>query len=200
MDWSIQSHPLRCFTTHAVVAVQVREIAATAQHGCGVTRGSRSGNNRLKVIAHPTEALEVLIHQVLGFASAHVELLAQSKRRQTISQAIGHGFDLATHLSIYLRIRHPEHLRGHRGVQVFPANESRDKPLVAGQVRHDPHFDLGIVSRHERLKTWTHDETTPNATTLSSSYRNILEIGIGGRQTTRGGNGLHIGRANSIIS
>jgi hypothetical protein len=125
----------------------------------------------VQVVADPAEAFEVLVHEGLGLAGRDPQLAGQPEGRQAVGQAVGHRLDLAAHLRGHIGRLDPEHPRPDEAVQVLPRAEGLDEPVVAGQVRHDPHLDLAVVRRHERLE--------PGPTTNISRIRPPSSVRIG---------------------
>ena len=62
---------------------------------------------------------------------------------------------------------------------------------VAGQVRHDAQFDLGIV-RGDQHVARRRDESLPDAPALGRADRDVLQVRIGRREPAGGRDGLVI--------
>jgi hypothetical protein len=88
--------------------------------------------------------------------------------------------------------RDPEHLGGGRLVDVLALGEGGQQPLVTGEVGHDAQLDLGVVRRHQ-LVTGARNEGLPDAAPLFVAYRDVLQVGIGGREPTGRRHRLMIG-------
>lgn len=64
-------------------------------------------------------------------------------------------------------------------MEVFAVTESLDEPLVAGQVRHDAHLDLGVVGREKRLEAFTRVEGAADLAAGLGARRNVLQVRVG---------------------
>ena len=56
------------------------------------------------------------------------------------------------------------------------------RPVVLGQVRHDPHLDLAVVGGQQRLVALADDERRADAAALVGADRDVLQVGV--RATT----------------
>ncbi len=88
--------------------------------------------------------------------------------------------------------REIENLGRSGGVHVEVVAECPEKPLVAGQVRHDAQFDLRIVGGQQHVAIRRH-ECLANLAALGRADRDVLQVRIGRRQAPGGGNRLVIG-------
>ena len=70
-------------------------------------------------------------------------------------------------------------------MQVLSGRECIDERTVPGEVRHDPHLDLRVVDRHQRLEARTHDEGLADLAAFLGADRDVLQVGILARQPTR---------------
>ncbi len=75
-------------------------------------------------------------------------------------------------------------------MQVLAGVERFDEAFVAGQVRHDPHLDLAVVGGHQLGIAVSDHEAVPDASTRLGADRDVLKVGLGGRQPPGGGDGL----------
>ena len=82
-----------------------------------------------------------------------------------------------------------EYLGGRCGMDVEILAECTDQSLVAGQMRHDPQLDLGIVSGQQHM-TVGRNEGLSYLPSLRGTDRDVLQVGIGRRQPARRGDGL----------
>ena len=95
--------------------------------------------------------------------------------------------------------RDPEDLGPDEAVQVLARAERLDEPLVAGEVRHDPHLDLRVVGRHQRLEAVADDEELADAPALLGADRDVLQVGVGGAEPPGRGDGLQVGRVDAAV-
>ena len=79
-------------------------------------------------------------------------------------------------------------------MQVLPGGEGLDEPLVAGQVRHDPHLDLAVVRAHQALErpggVGADDEAAADPAALLGADRDVLQVGVGRAEPPGRGDGL----------
>ena len=64
-------------------------------------------------------------------------------------------------------------------MQVLPRRERLDQALVPGEVGHDPHLDLAVVRRHQRLVALADDERLPDPPALGGADRDVLQVRVG---------------------
>src|SRR5699024_3477917 len=67
LDGGVQRRSLRHFPALAVIGGEVGQVAAPAQEGFGVPGRPGLVDDLLQVVTHPTEAGEVVFHEVAGF-------------------------------------------------------------------------------------------------------------------------------------
>ena len=84
-------------------------------------------------------------------------------------------------------------------VQVLARPERLDQPVVAGQVRHDPHLDLAVVGGHQRLVAVADDERLADPAALLGADRDVLQVGVGGGQPPGRRDGLDVGRVDPAV-
>ena len=140
--------------------------------------------------AHPAVLLEIGIDEALGFLSVNAELLRQSERRQPIDDAEVYRLGAAAMLRIDHQRRHSEHLRGGEGVNVLAGSVGLDQQLVAGEVRQQTQFDLRVVGGQQHVPGLGDEGSADFAAKLGAN-RNILQVGIHGREPS-GGRAGHV--------
>jgi hypothetical protein len=62
-------------------------------------------------------------------------------------------------------------------VEVLTGAEGLDEPFVSREVRHDPHLDLAVVGRHQRLVPLTDDEDVADAAPSSVRIGTFCRFG-----------------------
>ena len=75
-------------------------------------------------------------------------------------------------------------------MQVLPRRERLDQALVPGEVGHDPHLDLAVVRRHQRLVALADDERLPDPAALGGADRDVLQVRVGRGEPAGGGDRL----------
>ena len=154
-------------------------LLAPAEHRRGVAGGAGLGHHLAQVVAHPAEPGEVLVHQALRLTGGDRQLLGQAERRQPVGQAVAHRLDLAAHRGRDVLGSTLEDAGADEAVEVLAGAERLDQALVAGQVRHDPHLDLAVVGRHQRLVPLADDEDLADAAALLGADRHVLQVRVG---------------------
>ena len=84
-------------------------------------------------------------------------------------------------------------------MEVFAVTESLDEPLVAGQVRHDAHLDLGIVRGKKRLEAFTRVEGAADLAAGLGARRNVLQVRVGRGKAPRRRNVLRKSRVDTPL-
>ena len=84
-------------------------------------------------------------------------------------------------------------------MQVLAGVEGLDERLVAGQVRHETHFDLRVVGAHEGLVALARDEGAADAHAVGAARGDVLQVGVGGGQASRGRSDLGEGRVDAGV-
>ncbi len=153
----------------------------------------------MQVVAHRAEPGEVGVHLRLGLLGGDPQLLGQPVHGQPVGQAVGHRLDPAAQLRRHLLRGHAERPGRDKGVQVLAGAERLDQPLVAGQVRHDPHLDLAVVGGHQHAVGGTDHERLPDPPALVGADGDVLQVGVGGGQPAGGGDGLLEGGVDAPV-
>ena len=148
---------------------------------------------------HRAETGEVGVAQRRGLRVVDPQLASQSVGGQSVGQAVAHGLDVAALLGGDVSDVDPVHHRGYVTVQVLPRAEGVDQRLVAGQMRHDAHLDLGVVRRQQALLPLAHREGLADPHPLLGTSRDVLQVGIGGGQPPRGSHGLLEGGVDASV-
>ncbi len=84
-------------------------------------------------------------------------------------------------------------------MQVLPRLERLNELVVTRQVRHDPHFNLAVVSGHESLVVLAHGERLADLATHLRADGDVLEVGVRRGQAPGRGHGLLEGRVDSPV-
>ena len=142
---------------------------------------------------------EVGVPQIRCLSVVDSELTGQPEGRQAVGQSIAHGLDVAALLGGHVLDLDAVDQGGDVAVQVLPAAEGLDQRLVRGQVRHDAHLDLGVVGGHEALVALADGEGLSDAHPLLVTGRDVLQVGVGGGQASRGGDGLLEGGVDAPV-
>ena len=126
-----------------------------------------------------------------GLLRRDAQLLDEAIRRQPVGEAVGHGLDLARASPASTSSGATSKTREATVVcRSSPERESLDQRLVAGQVGHDPHLDLAVVGREQRLVAGADDERLADTAPLVGADRDVLQVGIGRGQPPGRGDGL----------
>src|SRR5690349_16350397 len=164
----------------------VREAAERAAHRRGVAVLAGLVDDVAQIVADTTEPVEVLVHLLFGLFGADLQLSRQAVSAQTVGQAVGHRFDPAAQVRRHVVDRHVEGAGRDERVQILTCVERLDQPLVPGQMRHDAHLDLAVVSRHELAVTVTDDKRVADAAARLGADRDVLQVRLGRGQPAGG--------------
>ena len=157
-----------------------------------------------QIVADSAEPGEVLIHLLLGLVAADLELSREAESAEAVGESVRHGLDPVPHLGGHLVDRHPERPRADEVVQVLTGVERLDQPLVARQVRHDPHLDLAVVGRHQCLEfgsaaRGSDDEAVADLSAGLGADRDVLQVRVGRGQPSGGRDRLVEGGVDAIV-
>jgi hypothetical protein len=83
-----------------------------------------------------------------------------------------------------------EHFRGRPAVDVFPAPERLDERLVAGDVSQHPQLDLRVVGFQDDPTGLGGNKRLADAAALLRPHRDVLQVGVGAAEPSRGRHGL----------
>lgn len=84
-------------------------------------------------------------------------------------------------------------------MQVLAGGEGLDEALVLGEVGHDAQLDLAVVGGHEGLVALADDEAVPDGPALVGAHRHVLQVRVGGRETSGGGDRLAEGGVDAAV-
>src|SRR5690606_36970964 len=134
-------------------------------------------------------ALEVAVDVVLRFAALDAEIARQAPGAHAVHQAEVDGLGGPALFAIDLVGVQVEHLGGGGAVDVGAVGEGVQQLFVAGQMGHDPQFDLRVVGGQD-APALGRDEGFADAPTGLGAHRNVLQTGVGRGQPAGGGGGL----------
>src|SRR5699024_5800070 len=140
---------------------------------------------------HARIAREITRDVVGGLVAADAEVARQAERAHAVHQAEVDGLGGAALVLADIVGLLAEHLGGGGATDVGAFAEGALHALVAGQVRHDPQFDLRVV-RGQHLVAGRGDEGLADAPALGGAHRDVLQVGVGRGQAAGGHGGLVI--------
>ena len=190
LDGRVERRPFGDVASLPVVTVEVGQVATATEQGGRVLVAAGLFDGFVQVVAHPAEPGEVGLHLFFCFARADLELCRQAEGTESVREPVAHRLDPAAHVGGHLVDRHAESTRPDKAVEVLTGVEGLDQPRVAGQMCHDPHLDLAVVGRHQRLETRTHDKPLTDLSAGIGTDRDVLEVRLGGRQPSGRRDGL----------
>ena len=92
-----------------------------------------------------------------------------------------------------------EYLRSGDGVDILRGIVRCDQTLIAGHVREDSKFDLGVIGIHE-YPVFPGDKYFSDGPSQLHAHRNILQVRISAAEPSGGGDGLMELSVNSAIA
>ncbi len=179
LDGSVERHSLGHLPTLRIVTGKIGKVTAPSEDRLRVTIGTSLFDHPAQEVPYPAEPGEVRLHLRTGLFRMDAELAGEPEGGEPVGQPVGHGLDPAAQLGINRVHRQTECLGCHVGVQVLAGGECLDQSLVAGQMRHDAHFDLGVVGREQGLVPRADDERPADLTALRRAYRDVLQVRVG---------------------
>ncbi len=135
-----------------ILLVDLRDVPAPAEECLHVAVLPGQPHLQIKIRAHAREALEVLRDERLGLFLGDAELPGERERALAVDGPEVDRLGARAHLRRHLRERHIEDERRGLPVDVPTRAEGMDERRIAGEVRHQPQFDLGVV-RHDEPAT-----------------------------------------------
>ena len=84
-------------------------------------------------------------------------------------------------------------------MEVLSRAERLDQQGVLGEVRHDPHLDLAVVGRQQRLVARAHHETLADPATCLGPDGDVLEVGVGAGQAPGRSDDLVVRRVDPTV-
>ena len=84
-------------------------------------------------------------------------------------------------------------------MKVLPRIEGLDQALILGQMRHDAHFNLRVISAHQVNIGPPRDKTSADTQAIGGTRWNVLQIRIRRGKTTRSSCGLRESGVNALV-
>ena len=161
----------------AVAAFDFRQPQTTAKDGFHIAAGARLFAGGAHVFGHPRIARKITVHILLRRRALDTQLSGQPERRHAVDQAKVDDLGIAALFVIHRIELGAKNLRCRRTVNIFTRRKGFQQAGVARDMRHDPEFDLRIVSRHD-MAARRRDKRLADAPPLGVTYRNVLQVGI----------------------
>ena len=199
LDRCVEGGTLRVLPRHTVVRIKLRQVAAPAKERRGVAILAGLDDDLVEVALHPAEALEVALHDLLGFASRDAQLLRKAVGRQAVDQAVRHRLDAAAQLRGHLIDGDIEDSGADIVVQVLTLPVSLNEARVFREMRHDAHLDLGVVGGNECLEALAHVEGRPDLAAGLGAHRDVLQVRVRRRESTGRGHRLVEGGVDAPV-
>ena len=134
----------------------------------------------------PGIAREIGVDVAFGFAGLDAQLAAQAERADAIDDAEIDRLGPAPHQTGHLRHRHTEHLAGRPAVNILAGGERLAERRHVRHMGQQAQFDLRVVRTHQYMAR-RRDEGLADAAALLRPDRDILQVGVVGRQPPGGG-------------
>ena len=75
-------------------------------------------------------------------------------------------------------------------MNILVLSECLYQTFVAGDMRHDSQFDLGVIGRHDEGVALSRDKSPPDRAADLRPNGDVLKVRIAGGKPSRGGDGL----------
>ncbi len=178
LNGCIERLPLGIVTQHAIRTRKVGKRAASTEDRLGVAVGAGLLDDAAQVVAHRTEAGEIVGHELLRLCRVDTQLLAQAESAEPVGEPVTHGLHLRAHLARHVSRRDAEDARTDEAVKVFSRVEGLDETFVAREMRHDAHLDLRVVGREQAFIALAGYEGRADAAAHLSAHRNVLQVRV----------------------
>ena len=199
LDRGVERHALRHLATLPVGGPQVGQVAAPAEQRLRVAGLASLRDDAHEVVAHAAELLEVLVHEDPRLGRLDAQLLRQTESAQPVREAVVHGLDARPLGDRHGVGGHAEDSRRHHRVEVVARAERLDKSRVVGRVGHDPHLDLAVVGRDQRLVALPDDERLTDPASCLRPYRDVLQVRVGRAQPAGRGDRLYVRGVDTAV-
>ena len=153
---------------------------------------------RVHVGANAGEALEVALDVGAGLRALDAELIGETEGRDAVDDAEIDRLGAAAHVARHRCHRHREHFRRRHRVDVVAAREGLLQLRDVGDVRQQPQLDLRIVGRHQHVAR-RRDEGRADLAPRLVAHRYVLQVRLGGGQTTRRRRGELVGGVDAAV-
>ena len=130
-----------------------------------------------------------MIDVFLRLAAAYAELPGQTERRHAVDETEIDCLGGPALIGADRIGRRAEHFGGGGPVHIHVFRKGLAQTLVSGKLGHDAQFDLRIVGGNQHPPLGRH-ESPSDPPSLPGARRNVLQVGIDGRQPAGGGHGL----------
>ena len=127
-----------------------------------------------------------------------MQIFRQTESADTVNNAEVDGFGAAAHLRRNFFNRHMKYLRRRCLMNILILAERFQKMLILRHMRHNPEFNLRIISRQNLVVSFTRLEQTADFLAFRRAYRDILQIRLGTAEPSRFCNGLVKARMNAF--
>ena len=124
---------------------------------------------------------EIGIDITTRLARRGAELPRQAEPRNPIDDAEIDRLGAPARHRVHALHRHAEHFAGGTGMDVLAALEAFAQRGDVGHMRQQPQLDLRVVGADQQIARFG-DERMPDAATLFSADRDVLQVWIGRRQ------------------
>ena len=163
--------------------------ADAAEERAGHAGFARLVQGFFQVFFYAAIASEIGVDEFRGFFRVDTELRGQAERRLAVDNSKINGLGGAAVRGVLRHGADAENfLRGAR-VDVLPGLERFDQHRVLGKMRQDAQLDLRIIGREQRI-AGASGKRGANLAAEFSAYGNVLQVRVGGTQTSRGRAGL----------
>ena len=139
----------------------------------------------MHVFLHAPVVVQIIVDIRPGFVAGNPDVLRQGELGNAIDDAEIDSLGMAALQGGDLLHRHAEHLGGRGRVDVHMVTEGLAHGVVTGDMRQHPQLDLAVVRVHQHA-AGLGNEHFPDLRAQIRANRDILEVRLGGGQTSRG--------------
>src|SRR5689334_17916740 len=196
LDWGVRGGAFTKCADVEVPVAQLGDIASPVENGLDVSVFPREFDHRIQVFANAMIALEIAFDEFLRLGVGNLELARQGVRALAVDRCEVDRLGARAHLFGDLLDGNVEDQRRGLTVYVAAGAERLDERGIVGEVRKESQLDLRIIGGDERPAA-PRNEAAANVATELTPNRNVLEVRLTRRQTSRGRGRLTERRVNA---
>ena len=193
LDRAVDRRPLGILANIPVGAGDIGNIAPAVQQGGHVFMLPGKGDGLGDVAVHIGIFGEIVLDNRLRIIVGDPQPPGQPKAGDAVDDPEIDFLGLTPLLRRHLLRRHSKYRRGGGTVDILSLLEGLAQPRIAGNMRHHPQFDLGIVGRKDHPSRRGGNKRLADLAPGLAADRNVLQVGVAAGKPPGGGDGLVVG-------
>ena len=187
LDGGVHGHPLTELLAHLVGLGQLGDEAAAAQLGGDEALLVGGLDDLVQVAVDVGVAVQVTVDIGLGLGAGNMQVLGQGMLPHAVHDAEVDGLGLLAKLHRDVVLVYAEDAGGGVGMDIEARDESVPHGGVSRDIRQEAQLDLGVVGVDEDTVFGGGNEELAKLTAQLGADGDVLEVGLGGGETARGG-------------